>query len=241
MSSKRTTNGGKISGQDSEPTQQASTNETTRLIPASTTHRTHVGAEKNRSGRPTVGQFFFPPTNPTIQAYYRFTVTPQTPCAALHTRPLDGPMSLQHNRDSSGNIGNGNGSRPNSPSTNEAASTVSGLLRRSAVLPSHGTDPSGDWILVSVGARSGWARRAHFDRVDGDGTDAVANATRRGYGSHNSDLGYSPTGVKFTKATTFRAKEGWMGNQVFLLDGKLMFGSDAPLFFFTNFLIGGCL
>lgn len=37
-------------------------------------------------------------------------------------------------------------------------SGVTGLLRRSAVVPSHGTSDH-DWILVSVGGRSGWARR----------------------------------------------------------------------------------
>ena len=37
-------------------------------------------------------------------------------------------------------------------------SGVTGLLRRSAVVPSHGTSEH-DWILVSVGGRSGWARR----------------------------------------------------------------------------------
>ena len=41
----------------------------------------------------------------------------------------------------------------------------------------------------------------------------------------------------FSEATTFRATEGWMGNHVFLLKGKIMLGSDASLFFFTNSLI----
>jgi len=41
----------------------------------------------------------------------------------------------------------------------------------------------------------------------------------------------------FTEANTFRATEGWMGNHVFLCNGKIMLGSDAPLFFFTNALI----
>lgn len=36
-------------------------------------------------------------------------------------------------------------------------SGVTGLLRRSAVIPSHGTAEQ-DWILVSVGGRSGWSR-----------------------------------------------------------------------------------
>lgn len=82
---------------------------------------------------------------------------------------------------------------------------VTGLLRRSAVLPSHGTDPTGEWILVSVGGRSGWARKSY------------------------------PAG--FTHATQFTAKDGWMGNHVFVCQGKIMLGSDAPLFFFTNALV----
>jgi DHHC palmitoyltransferase len=82
---------------------------------------------------------------------------------------------------------------------------VTGLLRRSAVLPSHGTDPTGEWILVSVGGRSGWARKSY------------------------------PAG--FTHATQFTAKDGWMGNHIFVCQGKIMLGSDAPLFFFTNALV----
>jgi palmitoyltransferase ZDHHC9/14/18 len=80
------------------------------------------------------------------------------------------------------------------------------------VLPSHGTDPSGQWILVSVGGRSGWARKR------------VAGEPQRGPGA-------------FTEERTFRATEGWMGNHVFLCRGRVMLGSDAPLFFFTNSLL----
>ena len=79
--------------------------------------------------------------NPTIQRYYRFTATPLTPIAALHKRPLS----------SSSNTPMGN--------TTASAAGVTGLLRRSAVVPSHGLDTTGKWILVSVGGRSGWARR----------------------------------------------------------------------------------
>jgi len=46
----------------------------------------------------------------------------------------------------------------------------------------------------------------------------------------------SPPGA-FSEAKAFRATEGWMGNHVFLCRGKVMLGSDAPLFFFTNALI----
>ena len=82
-------------------------------------------------------------------------------------------------------------------------------MRRSAVVPSHGTDVSGDWILVSVGGRSGWARkkspRQHFSG--------------------------------FSLAERFAATEGWMGNHAFACRGKLMLGSDAPSLVFTNLLI----
>jgi len=172
--------------------------------------------KSKKEGRPTVEQFYFPAVNPTIQAYYRFTVTPLTPFAALHTRPLDGPMSIQHQ----------------SPDIdpNVQPSTVSGLLRRSAVLPSHGTDPSGEWILVSVGSRSGWAKKSLLSPLTNEHAEEQAALAQ-------DSKQHGQTSATFTRANTFRAKEGWMGNQVFLLKGKLMLGSDAPLFFFTNFLM----
>lgn len=175
-------------------------------------------AKKDTNARPTVEQFYFPPINPTIQAYYRFTVTPLTPFAALHTRPLDGPMSIQEDN-SKGDC-------------NVHPSTVSGLLRRSAVLPSHGTDPSGRWILVSVGARSGWARKHQFAPV------SKSSPSDGSLESPRDSMQLEKNTVGFTLVEKFRARDGWMGNQVFLMNGKLMFGSDAPLFFFTNFLIG---
>jgi palmitoyltransferase ZDHHC9/14/18 len=128
--------------------------------------------------------FYFPPENPTLQRYYRFTASPLTPFCALHKRP----------ENTSGSGGGG----------------VTGLLRRSAVLPSHGTDSSGRWVLVSVGGRSGWARK---------------KTTTQG-----EQTGFSPV-------TSFRATEGWMGNHMFLCKGKLMLGSDGPLFLFTNGLL----
>jgi len=194
-------------------------------------------AEKSKKGaRPTVAQFFYPSVNPTIQAYYRFTVTPLHPFAALHTRPLDGPMSVQQQQSTS----------PNSD-PNVQPSSVSGLLRRSAVLPSHGTDPSGNWILVSVGSRSGWAKKCQFTPYV-HGADANSNANESANENENEnaaataqDSNSKPypkqNSATFTLANSFIAKEGWMGNQVFLLKGKIMLGSDAPLFFFTNFLI----
>jgi palmitoyltransferase ZDHHC9/14/18 len=144
--------------------------------------------------------FFFPDENPTVQRYYRFTSTPLTPIAALHKRP--GRSNSANNSNSNFSSGGG----------------VTGLLRRSAVVPSHGTDSTGDWILVSVGGRSGWARKKNL-------------------ADPNSQLF-----AGFTAADKFTAAEAWMGNQAFLCQGKIMLGSDAPSLFFTNGLIlGGML
>ena len=165
--------------------------------------------QSNPPRRPTPNEFFFPLTNPTVQTYYRFTVTPVTPFAVLHKRPLDGPMAPRKGeQQTNGNASNGGGAN-NSPDKRD---NVTGLLRRSAVLPSHGTDPSGRWILVSVGGRSGWARKSDGVRV-----------------------AYNPTG--FERVKSFFANEGWMGNHVFLFNGRIMLGSDAPLFFVTNAMI----
>eukprot|EP00934_Nitzschia_sp_Nitz4_P003193 Nitzschia sp. Nitz4//scaffold94_size78252//31445//33108//NITZ4_005467-RA/size78252-processed-gene-0.49-mRNA-1//-1//CDS//3329560377//3183//frame0 len=130
---------------------------------------------------PTVKQLYFTKNNPTVQRYYRFQATPITPIVALHKKP-----------------GTGNSA--------SMQTGVTGLLRRSAVVPSHGTDPTGSWILVSVGGRSGWARKKlphqHFSG--------------------------------FTLAEEFQATEGWVGNHAFLCGGKIMLGSDAPNLAFTN-------
>lgn len=129
------------------------------------------------SSPPSTDDFFFPSNNPSIQRYYRFRSTPLTPIAALHKRPM------------------------------QSNAGVTGLLRRSAVVPSHGTDHSGEWILVSVGGRSGWARKK---------TSAVAG---------------------FVPADDFVVYEAWMGNHAFLGKGRLMLGSDAPSLFLTNILL----
>jgi hypothetical protein len=142
--------------------------------------------------RPPSGkEFYFSPDNPTVQRYYRFTSTPLTPIAALHKRPGGTTPRNQHQ------------------AAQQQGGGVTGLLRRSAVVPSHGTDVSGEWILVSVGGRSGWARK---------------KSPEHQY-------------VGFTPAETFQATEGWMGNHAFLFQGKVMLGSDAPSLFFTNGLL----
>lgn len=135
--------------------------------------------QTSNPGKITAHDFFFPPNNPTIQRYYRFSPTPASTFAALHKRP----------------------------GHNDAGSVV-GLLYRAAVMPSHGTDPTGEWILVSVGGRSGWARKRRSTTVGG-----------------------------FVVARQFQASESWMANHVFLFGGKIMLGSDAPLFLFVNCLL----
>ena len=127
----------------------------------------------------TVQDYFFPKNNPSIQRYYRFTISPQAPFAALHKRP-----------------------------GSSDALSVTGLLHRSAVLASHGTDPTGEWVLLSVGARSGWARKRRPTTAGG-----------------------------FVVARQFQLSEGWMGNHLFLCGGRIMLGSDAPLFFLANALL----
>lgn len=138
---------------------------------------------------PSAYELYFNDRNPTVQRYYRFNATPITPIVALHKKP-----------------GSSMGRQSNAAMV---TSGVTGLLRRSAVVPSHGTDVSGDWLLVSVGGRSGWARkkspRQHFSG--------------------------------FTLAERFAATEAWMGNHAFACGGKIMLGSDAPSLVFTNLLI----
>ena len=161
-----------------------------------------------RRGPPTAQEFYLPTDHDgcdrethcaphTTLKYYSFVSTPLAPFAALHR--------------SSGDAQNDAADGGNPPG-------VTGLLRRSAVLPGYGTD--GNWVLVSVGGRSGWARLRRDD-VTGGGIPIGEGGAQGG----------------FTEARAFRALEGWMGNHVFLLRGKIMLGSDAPLFFFTNGLL----
>lgn len=195
--------------------------EQTGLLAGSTT-RNGTGIQSVVIPNPTANELFFSDANPTVQAYYRFTVTPQHPFAVLYTRPQDGPMAAPSDQISQTNEAPSMAS--NSTSTN---ADITGLLRRSAVLPSHGTDPSGNWILVSVGGRSGWARRNQLDKVVP--SEGATSSSTKNSSSHHAT---------FTLAPTFRGTEGWMGNQIFLFQGKIMLGSDAPLFFFTNAVIG---
>ena len=97
------------------------------------------------------------------------------------------------------------------------------------VLPSHGTDPTGRWILVSVGGRTGWARRNVKEANDEENAICVPCSN-----GHDRKEARFPA---FLPADSFNAREGWMGNHVFLCRGKLMLGSDASLFYITNGLI----
>jgi hypothetical protein len=177
-----------LSAAASEQNMASLTNDTEDPLQAQAQESTSLLQQKDddneevgeQSKKIEVQSYYFPENNKTIQRYYRFTASPTSPFAALHKRP----------------------------GSNDAGG-VTGLLRRSAVLPSHGTDPTGDWILVSVGGRSGWARKRRSTTAGGG----------------------------FVVARQFQGTEGWMGNHVFLLQGRLMLGSDAPLFFFTNALL----
>jgi hypothetical protein len=107
------------------------TNNNINIHSVKTGESTAPGSSSSSSpSPPSLQEFFFPVDNPSIQRYYRFTVTPLAPIAALHKRPLS--QDYYYN---------------NSSHAAAANSGVTGLLRRSAVVPSHGTDASGQWIL----------------------------------------------------------------------------------------------
>jgi DHHC palmitoyltransferase len=157
------------------------------------------------------GQSFFYHRNPTVQRYYRFTASNLTPMIALHKRPI-----TNHPPTTNGSSAHGENNFMNNTSSSSAG--VTGLLRRSGVVPSHGTDPTGEWILVSVGGRSGWARRK------------IGGARSNG---HPNSL----TTPMFSPVTTFRAYEAWMSNHSFYWNGLFMLGSDAPSVFLSTALI----
>lgn len=76
---------------------------------------------------PSVHDFFFPSNNSTIQRYYRFTATPLTPIAALYKRPMT--TSGSAGSTSASSLDNYNSA------SNSNNSEVTGLLRRSAIVP----------------------------------------------------------------------------------------------------------
>lgn len=128
----KSTNGSVDKPMDGEPSSLATEN--TALLPTQRkTQRDQPGNTQNdgdTSHTPSATDFFFSTErNPSIQRYYQFQSTNLTPIAALYKKP-------------------------------SSTTGVSGLLRRSAVIASHGYDAlTKQWILVSVGGRSGWALR----------------------------------------------------------------------------------
>jgi len=142
----------------------------------------------------------------TTTHYYRFTSTTLTPFIAIYKKPPAFPTDSQL--------------------TGEQG--VTGLLRRTAVLPSHGVDESGSYVLVSVGGRSGWARK-QFGKKGLEIPPSQAGLVK-----------VSPTEMRCISddsQSSFPVMAGWMGNHVFLCKGRIMLGSDAPLFLATNILI----
>jgi palmitoyltransferase ZDHHC9/14/18 len=186
--------------------------------------------------------FFDNPRNPTVQRYYRFTASSLTPIAALHKRP----SSFAHT--SASNSGGGNGQAAPPP---PQSAGVTGLLRRSAMVPSHGTDETGEWILVSVGGRSGWTRRlvpssaaATTTAMSGGGggsSPAPSMSSLSPLACYGNNSTTTPIGL-FQPAPTFTAAEAWMGNHSFYCRDAVMLGSDAPsLFVSTVLIVAGAL
>ena len=66
---------------------------------------------------------------------------------------------------------------------------------------------------------------------------ATANTahTKKGLSLISTKLNTDPPTFKLVNK--FQVKDGWMGNHVFLCNGKLMLGSDAPLFYVTNVIL----
>jgi palmitoyltransferase ZDHHC9/14/18 len=176
-------------------------------------------------------EFFFDnPHNPTIQRYYRFTASSLTPIAALHKRPSSFVPTAATN----------NGHAP-PPAPPPQSSGVTGLLRRSAVVPSHGTDETGEWILVSVGGRSGWTRRLvpSTTATTTGSSNAPSTSSLSPLACYNNTA--TPMGL-FQPAPTFTAAEAWMGNHSFYCRDAVMLGSDAPsLFVSTVLIVAGAL
>eukprot|EP00984_Skeletonema_dohrnii_P006957 scaffold2481_cov83-Skeletonema_dohrnii-CCMP3373.AAC.1 len=213
-----------------------------------------IESSSNSRGPISPTDFFYNlPSNNTIQRYYRFTASKATPFIALYKRPLE-TYPEEHQASSNNNDNSTNGGNTSAPPPPNPQSDTTGLLTRSMVLPSHGTDPSGRWILVSVGGRTGWARRSSLypllTSVTKDEEDIITTATNGTTietTSLNNNNNNTPLPTRygrldqepptFTPATTFQVKEGWMGNHIFLCDGKVMLGSDAPLFYVTNALL----
>ena len=190
--------------------------------------------------------------NPTVQRYYRFTTTAITPMIALHKQPLNNDTTNGGYYNNHNNTTNNNNSQQQYQSMG-----VTGLLRRSGVVPSHGLDDrGGQWILVSVGGRSGWARRRTLPSRDKEvaaltyclpignssttGNNSSSGRNTNGYNHNNFQPNHNTP--MFEPATSFRIYETWMTNHTFYCNGKIMLGSDAAsVFLSTTILILGTI
>jgi DHHC palmitoyltransferase len=202
--------------------------------------------------------------NPTVQRYYRFTATSTTPWITLHKQPVTNTNTAN----GADTIQNNNNQSQQQQQQQYQSMGVTGILRRSGVVPSHGTDTSGDWILVSVGGRSGWVRRScRTDDVDdgrhphknngrSSGSTTTTRITSNQYApwstniilpqqqycvpiNHNNSNNTIPM---FYPATSFRIYETWMTNHTFYCAGKIMMGSDAAsVFLSTSIIIVGTI
>jgi len=135
--------------------------------------------------------------------YYKFSVTKSTPFTALYKRPPTAANTLGAEGASIQSISAISGPA-NSATSVYQPQQCTGLLRRSAVLPAHQTIlgcDRGEWVLVNVGGRSGWARR-ESSRNSSPKTDL--------HPSQGGNGGY------LKPVETFRWKDLWMGNHIFL-------------------------
>lgn len=163
--------------------------------------------------------YTFPPF--TVQRYYRFQVTSETPTLSLYQRPAG----------SGRKDGGGACEDPPAPWLDNV---VTAMIRRSVVLASHGTDETGQWILVSVGGRSGWVRKQ--EAVSGPFDDKSIVPVSSSCASHQASAccSWGIDGGYMTLTTDFVAYEAWLGNHQFYFQGRLMLGPDASLFLCTN-------
>eukprot|EP00814_Leptocylindrus_danicus_P001348 CAMPEP_0116045802 /NCGR_PEP_ID=MMETSP0321-20121206/27853_1 /TAXON_ID=163516 /ORGANISM="Leptocylindrus danicus var. danicus, Strain B650" /LENGTH=520 /DNA_ID=CAMNT_0003527241 /DNA_START=28 /DNA_END=1591 /DNA_ORIENTATION=+ len=98
-------------------------------------------------------------------------------------------------------------------------------------IPERGGQVTGLLAEVRYYGRSGWARRKQL-------IGSSSNSTNNSNLSIQSNLSEASAIGGFEPAPEFRQLEAWMGNHVFLCNGRVMLGSDdAPLFFVTNALM----
>ena len=84
------------------------------------------------------------------------------------------------------------------------------IIRRSSLIIV--TDKIGDWWHITASGYTGWANTAPVS-------------------SREADL------LRVEAVQSIRRHEDWRGNNNFLLDGRIMLGSDARFFFVTNVLL----